>query len=102
MSLEVQNYVKYAALALAAFLIGCASALVPQLLDPTMPDLNWRIVLGTGIASLVTAYGGMLLPRHGSTGLAHQVNSLRAEGYSREDMVVVPKDHPIARNRVDG
>jgi hypothetical protein len=86
---EIQNYLKYAALALAAFLVGCATALVPQLLDPAIPPLNWRIVIGTGIAALVTAYGGTLLPRSGSTGLAAEVNHLRDHGVSRSDMSVV-------------
>lgn len=89
MTPEIQNYLKYAALALGAFLVGCAAALVPQLMDPAMPPLNWRIVIGTGITALVTAYGGTMLPRAGSTGLATEVNHLRDHGVSRTDMTVV-------------
>jgi hypothetical protein len=89
---EVQNYIKYAAVALGAFLVGCAAALVPQLLDPALPPINWRIVIGTGISALVTAYGSTLLPRAGSTGLATQVNHLRDLGVPRAEMTVVPSE----------
>lgn len=82
-------------LALAAFAVGCASALVPQLMDPTMPALNWRIVIGTGITAVLAAGGGSFLPRSGSTGIAAQVNELRGQGVHRDDMVVLSKDEAI-------
>jgi hypothetical protein len=92
MSPEARNYVQYAALALGAFLVGSLTALVPQLMDPTMPALNWRTVLGTGITAVLTAYGGSLLPRSGSTGLARQVDALKADGVPKSDMVVVSQE----------
>lgn len=95
MTAEQRLILKYAALALAAFAVGCATALVPQLMDPSVPPLNWRIVIGTGITALVTAYGAALLPRKGSTDLARQVNDLRDQGVHRADMVVMSKDEAV-------
>lgn len=89
---ELNNYLKYALLALGAFAAGCVVALIPQLMDPTMPVLNWRFVLGTGLTAVVSTYGGTFLPRGGSTAIAAQVNALRAGGVHREDMMVVQAD----------
>lgn len=99
MTPEQRNLLKYVGLAIAAFLIGCATALVPQLMDASQPPLNWRIVLGTGIAALVTAYGGSLLPRVGGEHIASRVDALRDEGYHRDELTVVPKaDVPHLRS----
>lgn len=92
---EINNALKYTLLALAAFSIGCATALVPQLMDPTLPVLNWRIVLGTGITAVITAYGGAMLPRAGSTAIAAQVDSLKAAGMQKRDMVVVSEAEAV-------
>jgi hypothetical protein len=91
MTPEARNILNYALLAVGAFAVGCATALVPQLMDPSMPPLNLRVVLGTGITALITAYGGSLLPRFGSEHIAQQVNSLREMGYHRDDLAVVPR-----------
>jgi hypothetical protein len=96
MSLEQRNLLMYLFLALAAFAVGCATALVPQLMDPTMPPMNWRIVIGTGITALITAYGGSRLPRTGSTTIAAQVDNLKSVGVPRRDMIVVTRDDAAA------
>jgi hypothetical protein len=98
---ELRNALKYAALALASFLVGCCTALLPQLLDPTMPDLNYRAVLAAGITAVVTAYGGSFLPRSGATAIAAQVDSLKAQGIPHRDMVVLPKEGAIAAVTAD-
>ena len=89
---DQRNTLNYFVLALGAFVLGCAGALVPQLMDPTMPDLNFRVVIGTGLTAVLTAYGGSRLPRTGSAKLAAEVGALQAEGVSRSDMTVVPTD----------
>jgi hypothetical protein len=94
---EINNALKYALLALAAFAVGCATALVPQLMDVSQPALNWRIVLGTGITAVITAYGGAMLPRAGSTGIAAQVDTLKAGGTARSEMVVLSQDEAAPR-----
>jgi hypothetical protein len=93
---ELRNALKYALLALLAFGLGCATALVPQLMDPAMAPINWRIVVGTGITAIVTAYGGSRLPRSGSTAIASQVDALKAQGVPRHEMVVVSQDEAVS------
>lgn len=92
MSPEARNILNYALLAVGAFAVGCAAALVPQLMDPSMPELNFRIVLGSGLSALLAAYGGSFLPRGGSTRLAEQVDTLKQMGVRKRDMRVVPWD----------
>lgn len=89
---ELRVYLKYAALALGAFLAGSLTALVPQLMDPTMPDLNFRIVVGSGLSALIAAFGGAFLPRQGSVGLSKDVDALRSVGIPRTEMTVVKRE----------
>jgi hypothetical protein len=86
---DQMNTLNYFILALGAFVLGCAAALVPQLMDPSMPDLNFRVVIGTGLTAVLTAYGGSRLPRTGSARLAADVKALQQDGVHRSEMSVI-------------
>lgn len=87
---EFRLLLKYATTMLIAFVLAGGSVLVTQLAGDG--DIQWRAVLAAGIGAALPIIATTQLARTGSTEIAQQVDSLRAEGYHRSEMVVVPAD----------
>lgn len=92
-SLTAQNLIKYAVAILAGALAAALGALVVQL-SGTDP-ITWRPVIAAGLGPVVTGLAAMQLTRVGSEAIAAQVDSLKAAGTDRRDMVVVSQDDAI-------
>lgn len=91
MSREWRNILNYVVLGFGAFIIASITAMIPQLLDPNLGELDYRIILAAGLSAFVSVAGSALYPRVGSAELAHQVDKLRgSRGLSRKRMKVVP------------
>lgn len=91
--LTAQNIIKYAVTILAGALAAALGVLAVQLagVDP----INWRPVIAAAIGPVVTGLAAMQLTRVGSESIAAQVDSLKAAGTARKDMVVVREDEAV-------
>lgn len=87
---EFRTWVQYAAAALAAFLTGSLTYVVPLLMDPSEPPISWRMVIGFGLSALVSAYLGSRITRPGREPVSVQVSALRKAGIEPSEMVVIP------------
>lgn len=88
--LTSQNVIRYLVAIVAGSLAAGLGVLVVQL-SGTDP-INWRPVLVAALGPIVTGLASMQLTRLGSEPIAAQVDSLKATGVQRRDMVVVSQD----------
>lgn len=88
MQKNLLNYALYAALSIG---VGVLTALLTQLNGDG--PINWRPVVAAAVSAtlavLTMALSSMNLTRIGSERIAAQVNALREDGVSRQDMVVL-------------
>jgi hypothetical protein len=93
--LTTQNVLKYVVTIVAGSLAAALGVLAVQLAgtDPIM----WRPVAAAAIGPIVTGLAAMQLTRLGSEGIAAQVDTLKAGGTARSEMVVLSQDEAVPR-----
>lgn len=92
--LTARNLLLYVGSVLAGALAASLAALAVQLAgaDP----VNWRPVIVAAIGPVVTGLLATQLTRVGSESIAAQVDSLKAIGTPRHEMVVVSQDEAVS------
>lgn len=92
--LTARNVLLYVGSVLAGATAASLAALAVQLtgVDP----INWRPVIVAALGPIVTGLLATQLTRVGSEGIAAQVDSLKAAGTPKRDMVVVHQDDAAA------
>jgi hypothetical protein len=89
MGAETRNLIDYVVIAVGAAIIAFLGALIPDLMDPALPPINYRMAIGVGLGVFVATAGAALRPRVGSAKLAEEVDKKRKRGVSRKNMTVV-------------
>lgn len=93
MDAQARVILLYALSVLAGALVAGLSVLATQLAgaDP----INWRPVLAAAIGPLVAGLAASRLPRPEGAILARQIDTLKARGIDRKEMLVVTQEEAV-------
>jgi hypothetical protein len=94
---DAKNRLAYAALSILNMALGVLAIQLGADKVPIPDAWQWTVPILMAVITGATMY----LPRDGSAYIATQVNSLKAQGIHRADMVVLPKSEAVTAVTAD-